>query len=328
MEERAEVSTEHISAVICTRNRDDKIGTAVQSVLASDYPSFDLTVIDQSTTDATRKVVEPLAAADPRLRYVHVDEAGLSRAYNNGIGRTEGAILAFTDDDCIVAADWLTSIAKAFAAEPDGELLYGQVLAAGETSDDMVKTPVLEIDEAQRLSRKDGFKVFGMGANFAARRTLFRSVGGFDTVLGGGGALRSSQDFDLAYRAFRGGRVILLRPDVALRHDGRRETEDWPALLTAYGTGDGAFYTKHVRCRDPYALWLLTRRLVGHTAKWVVKSVVRRDKPAEIHYVRGMLSGIRGSFKFKVDRTTRMYVDPTSTTPVTGDGMHDERVPT
>jgi glycosyltransferase involved in cell wall biosynthesis len=312
LEERAEVSTEHISAVICTRNRDDKIGTAVKSVLSNDYPSFDLTVIDQSTTDATRKVVEPLAASDPRLRYVHVDEAGLSRAYNNGIGRTEGEILAFTDDDCIVAADWLSTIAKAFAAEPDGELLYGQVLAAGATSDDMVKTPVLEIATPQRLSRKDGFKVFGMGANFAARRQLFRSIGGFDTVLGGGGALRSSQDFDLAYRAFRDGRVILLRPDVALRHDGRRESEDWPALLTAYGTGDGAFYTKHVRCRDPYALWLLTRRLVGHTAKWVVKTVVRRDKPAEIHYVRGMLKGIRGSFEYKVDRATRMYVDPTA----------------
>ena len=305
------MSTDHISAVICTRNRDDKIGTAVKSVLANDYESFDLTVIDQSTTEATRRVVEPLAAADPRLRYVHVDEAGLSRAYNNGIGRTDGEILAFTDDDCIVAPDWLACIAKAFASEPDGELLYGQVLAAGTTADDMVKTPVLEIHDPQRLSRKDGFQVFGMGANFAARRSLFRTVGGFDTVLGGGGALRSSQDFDLAYRAYRGGRVILLRPDVALRHDGRRETEDWPALLTAYGTGDGAFYTKHVRCRDPYAFWLLTRRLVGYTAKWAVKSVVRRDKPAEIHYVRGMLKGIRGSFEFKVDRATRMYVDPT-----------------
>ena len=63
----------HVSAVICTRNRDDKIGTAVASVLANDYPSFDLTIIDQSTTEATRKVVE--AIDDPRLRYVHSNRA-------------------------------------------------------------------------------------------------------------------------------------------------------------------------------------------------------------------------------------------------------------
>jgi GT2 family glycosyltransferase len=278
--------------------------------LANDYPSFDLTVIDQSTTDGTRRVVEPIAARDPRLKYVHVDEAGLSRAYNNGIGRTEGEILAFTDDDCIVAPDWLASIAGAFAAEPDGELLYGQVLAAGSSADDVSQTPFLEIPVAQRLSTKDGFKVFGMGANFAARRTLFRSIGGFDTVLGGGGALRSSQDFDLAYRAYRGGHVIVLRPEVSLRHDGRREIEDWPALLVAYGTGDGAFYTKHVRCRDPYALWLLLKQLVGTTVKWVAKTLLGR-KPMSLYYVRGFLSGVRESFKFDVDRRTRMYIDPT-----------------
>ena len=70
-----------------------------------------------------------------------------------------------------------------------------------------------------------------MGANFAARRRLFDAIGGFDEILGGGGPLRSSQDYDLAYRTYRAGRVILLRPEVTLRHDGRREAEDWPALL-------------------------------------------------------------------------------------------------
>jgi glycosyltransferase involved in cell wall biosynthesis len=299
-----------MSVVICTRNREDKIGTAIESVLANDYASFDLTVIDQSTNDGTRQVVESRAASDPRLHYVHVDEAGLSRAYNNGIRRSEGDILAFTDDDCIVGPDWLSTIAKAFEAEPDGELLYGQVLAAGATSDDVSQTPALEIPVAQRLSRQDGFKVFGMGANFAARRRLFSSIGGFDTVLGGGGALRSSQDFDLAYRAYRGGHVIVLRPEVSLRHDGRREIEDWPSLLVAYGTGDGAFYTKHVRCRDPYALWLLVKQLGGTTVKWVAKKLLGR-KPMSHHYVLGFISGIRGSFKFKVDRRTRMYIDPT-----------------
>ena len=243
------------------------------------------------------------------MHYIHVDQAGLSRAYNDGIDRTSGELIAFTDDDCVVPGDWLTTIASAFDAEPEGELLYGQVLPLGNSSDDIAKTPALHIDEPQRLSRRDGFKVFGMGANFAARRRLFQRIGEFDTVLGGGGELRSSQDFDLAYRAFRGGSVILLRPEVTLRHDGRRESEDWPSLLRAYGTGDGAFYTKHVRCLDPYALWLLSKQLFGSTAKWIVKTLLGR-RPQEINYVRGMLTGIRGSFRFKVDRDARLYVEP------------------
>src|SRR5437762_4081211 len=107
-------ATPFVSAVICTRNRPDKIGNAVASVLASDYRSFELVVIDQSTTDATRTVLEPMAQNDPRLRYVHVDESGLSRAYNSAIRRTKGEIMAFTDDDCIVPATWLRAIVDAF----------------------------------------------------------------------------------------------------------------------------------------------------------------------------------------------------------------------
>ena len=121
-------------------------------------------------------------------------------------------------------------------------------------------TPLLRIDKPERLDRANGFRVFGMGANFAARRSLFERAGTFDEVLGGGGPLKSSQDFDLAYRAYRRDAPILLRPEVIVRHDGRREREDWPALLRAYGFGDGAFYSKHVRCGDPYAAWLAAKK--------------------------------------------------------------------
>ena len=63
---------------------------------------------------------------------MHSTEPGLSRAYNNGVRRTTGEILVFTDDDCLVEPDWITNIVKAFDAEPDGDLLYGRVVAAGD----------------------------------------------------------------------------------------------------------------------------------------------------------------------------------------------------
>jgi hypothetical protein len=180
------------------------------------------------------------------------------------------------------------------------------VVPAHPEGDGTALTPSLLISEPARLSRRDGFRVFGMGANFAARRRLFDAIGGFDEILGGGGPLRSSQDFDLAYRTYRAGRVILLRPEVTLRHDGRREAEDWPTLLLNYGIGDGAFYTKHVRCRDPYALLLLTRRL-GRTGLSHLVQRARRRHGAGGSYVRGMLVGIRESFDFGVDRDARLY---------------------
>ena len=101
-ETRSQGDVHEVDVVICTRNRDASIGSAVRSVLANDHPSFRLTVIDQSTSDATGEVLAPIASADDRLTYVHVDEAGLSRAYNTGIRSTSAEVLAFTDDDCLV----------------------------------------------------------------------------------------------------------------------------------------------------------------------------------------------------------------------------------
>jgi glycosyltransferase involved in cell wall biosynthesis len=297
-----------VSAIICTRNRGDKIASAVRSVLACDHPSFDLTIIDQSTDDLTRKAVEDIAASDPRLKYVHSTEPGLSRAYNNGVRRTTGEIIVFTDDDCLVEPDWISNIVAAFDAEPDGDLLYGRVIAAGTATDDAALTPSLDLEEPERLAKGEGFKVWGMGANFAARRRLFDRAGFFDEMLGGGGPLWSSQDYDLELRAYRAGCVILLRPEVYVRHDGRRESEDWPKLLLAYGSGDGAFYMKHVRCGDALATWLLAKQFGGTSAKFVAKTLLGR-KDANIHYLKGVVRGARASFKYGVDRRTRLYVE-------------------
>jgi len=297
-----------VSAVICTRNRPDKIGNAVESVLANTYPNFDLTIIDQSTNDETEAIVRRIGERDSRVRYQRMSTSGLSRAYNLAIASTTGPIIAFTDDDCLVPSDWIEKIVTAFEEQRDGELMYGQVVPAYPEDGGAALTPLLRIDKAERLDRVNGFRVFGMGANFAARRSLFQRAGTFDEILGGGGPLKSSQDYDLAYRAYRRNAVILLRPEVIVRHDGRREREDWPALLRAYGFGDGAFYSKHVRCRDPYATWLAAKNFGVASARFLKKRALGM-RPEEIIYLSGFVQGVRGGLKFGVDRATLLYTE-------------------
>jgi GT2 family glycosyltransferase len=295
-----------VSAVICTRNRPDKIGHSIEMILANTYPNLDLTIIDQSTNDDSEAIVRAISDRDSRVRYQRMTTSGLSRAYNQAITSTTGDTLVFTDDDCLAPADWIENIVAAFAQEPDGELLYGQVVAAYPEDGGNVLTPVVYISKPERLDRKHGFRVFGMGANFAARRSLFKRIGMFDVALGGGGPLKSSQDFDLGYRAYRHGAVTLLRPEVVMRHDGRREQEDWPTLLQAYGFGDGAFYSKHVRCRDPYATWLALSLFTRATFKIAAKRALG-EKTLNTQYLKGFVRGVRGGLKFDVDRTTLLY---------------------
>lgn len=295
-----------LSAVICTRNRPDLIGQAVASVLANDYPTFELIVVDQSDTDATRRALAPLQAASPTLHYVHTSRVGLSAAYNTAIAESRGEVLAFTDDDCVAPRDWLHRIATTFAREPDVDLIYGQVVCAKELRGRAGVVPELRIGQTRRISRRHGFVIYGMGANFAARRRLFEVVGGFDEALGGGGPLRSSQDFDLQYRVYRAGLVTLLAPEVVVAHYGWRSPEDWPKTLLAYGVGNGGFFMKHVRCRDLFALRLLLANLVNVGGRDLVKAALGR--PYAGAYLRGLLRGLWESFRFPVDRQRRVYV--------------------
>src|SRR5215831_17025206 len=180
-----------ISVVICTCDRPDDIGRAVESVLRQQYPTFEVLVVDQSRGAGTEVIVRQLPPTPHRLKYIRLNERGLSRAYNRGITQASSELIAFTDDDCVAPPGWLDAVARAFSEQEDVSLLYGQVLEPLEPEDSSQGgvVPTLPIRNLQRLSRKDGFRVFGMGANFAARRSMIQRLGGFDEVLGGGGPL-------------------------------------------------------------------------------------------------------------------------------------------
>ncbi|HVY25561.1 MAG TPA: glycosyltransferase family A protein [Polyangiaceae bacterium] len=302
-----------ISVVICTRNRPDTVGQAVESVAECDYPTFDLHIMDQSTDTQTRDIVQALAKrfeAKLRINYHHLDKAGLSRAYNAGIKVSDGEIIACTDDDVVVPKNWLREIARAFTADPSAGLLYGQVLIPESLKDaekEGIVVPSMLIERHERLA-KDGqrFKIFGMGANMAIRRAKLEKIGLFDEALGGGGPLRSSQDFDFSYRTYLSGAAVLLVPAVKVDHYGSRTADQWPATMKAYGIGDGAFYSKHIRCGDTFALWMLTKKLSRYVARQAYHLLWNRVWKEDV-YTPSMFIGMRDGAKFDIDKKWRVY---------------------
>jgi glycosyltransferase involved in cell wall biosynthesis len=300
-----------VSVVICTRDRPDTIGSALDSVIAQDYPDFEVLVVDQSRGDETARIVEDASRRFAGLRLVRLTTPGLSRAYNAGVREATAELVAFTDDDVVAPPDWLRQVALAFAGHPGVGLLYGQVLVAPELeareNRDGV-TPALTIQRREILDRKHGFRVFGMGANFAARRDLFERVGDFDEVLGGGGPLQSSQDFDFVYRVFKAGESTLLEPDVVVYHHGFRSFAEWPATMRSYGVGVGGFCLKHVRLGDVYAARLLIEFLAAAVARVAKRLLTRRPVGVHWAYLSHIVAGMRRSLRFRIDRPRRLYI--------------------
>jgi GT2 family glycosyltransferase len=300
-----------ISVVVCTRDRADDLRRALTGLEAQAFVGFEVIVVDQSRTDQTQRLVRQFQPRLSSLRLVRQSEPGLSRAYNRGVREAEADVLAFTDDDCLVAADWLSSVWRALAAGSLVDVLYGQVLAPPELDGTAATSliPLRAFEERLEVTDLRGFNGLGMGANFAALRPAVDRVGGFDEILGGGGPLQSTQDFDFAYRVLRSGGTIVLDPKVIAYHYGVRPAADWPQLMRSYGIGLGGFYCKHIRLGDLRAAQLFAKDAylaVGRALK--ATALQRPDARAKRSYAASIMRGARRSFEFSIDRGARLYV--------------------
>src|SRR5215472_9452472 len=95
-----------ISALICTCSRDRLVANTVSSILENTHSNFELIVVDQSKDNETRETLR-LFGADRRLKYLKSETIGKGNALNVGLREARGGVVAITDDDCTVPANWL-----------------------------------------------------------------------------------------------------------------------------------------------------------------------------------------------------------------------------
>ncbi len=92
--------TPDISVIMPSYNAASWIGQAVESMLVQQGPSWELLIIDDGSTDATRAIAAWYAARDSRIRLL--DNAGVKgpgAARNTGLAQTRGEAVAFLDSD-------------------------------------------------------------------------------------------------------------------------------------------------------------------------------------------------------------------------------------
>ena len=114
------MSPPSLSAILCTFNRAELLSRTLESILRQtlDQSNFELIVIDDGSTDETRKVVESFERRLP-LRYAYQANAGLASARNHGIYRSQAPILLFLDDDDLCSPNLFEEHLKTHVQYPD-----------------------------------------------------------------------------------------------------------------------------------------------------------------------------------------------------------------
>jgi len=179
-----------VTVVLCTWNRATLLEGALAALVAqTDPPDHEVVVVDNDSTDDTRRVIDRYAAAHPQVRCVFEGAAGLSHARNAGVAHTTGRVVAFTDDDVRVPPDWLREIARTSERYPDAAFFGGPVLpewpgtVPAWLTDERWSALGVQSYGAEPFRVDERRPVCLIGANLVLRRSALASIGPFNPAV-------------------------------------------------------------------------------------------------------------------------------------------------
>ena len=235
-----------LSLVIATFNRCDRLKQTLARIEDQQIDidvDWELVIVDNRSTDQTSEFVTRFAAeTNLNVTVVHESTPGLGNARNAAIKVSSGEIVAFTDDDCLPADDFLQQILDVFREDADIGFVGGRILLH-----DPSDQPITILESTVREEIPAGqFIEAGVihGANFSFRRKALIASGGFDPFFGAG-SFYSGEDVDAIARVSAVGWKGAYDPrPLVFHHHGRKTAKDVESLERIYAHGRGAYYAK------------------------------------------------------------------------------------
>jgi glycosyltransferase involved in cell wall biosynthesis len=96
-----------ISVIVPVYGVEAYLERCVDSLRAQTYENLEIILVDDGSKDRCPQICDACSIADPRIRVIHQENAGLSGARNSGIEIARGEYLAFVDSDDYVAPDFI-----------------------------------------------------------------------------------------------------------------------------------------------------------------------------------------------------------------------------
>lgn len=256
-----------VSVIIPTHGRPRALAACLRALAAQTYPRarFEIIVVDDGSAPAEAQAVEALAA-EWGARYLRQPPSGPAPARNLGAAQAQGVYLAFTDDDCCPAPDWLAALAAALAAHPGAA-------AGGRITNALPRNPYAAASQAlvgylyAYYNRDPQRAVFLTSNNLALPAEAFHALGGFDCTM----HLAAAEDRDLCDRWRLRHWPLLYVPAAVVAHAPNLTARRFWQQHFRYGRGAHGYHLAR-RARgeppvpvEPPAFYLnLVRHLAAH----------------------------------------------------------------
>ncbi|MDO8848052.1 MAG: glycosyltransferase family 2 protein [Coriobacteriia bacterium] len=208
-----------VSIVTAAYNAASTLAETVSSVFAQTRPDWELVIVDDGSTDATRQIAAGFAAEDPRVRVVSQANAGTAAARNAGVREARAEWLCMLDADDLLMPTFLERMI-AFREEHPGYDIYSPVTTM--LLRDGRRVPLMtgrDWETVRSVSIAKQMRESSIAQVSLVRREVLDRVGGYRSVY--------SEDYDLWLRALILGARQLQVPEalwVYRRQEGSKTT--------------------------------------------------------------------------------------------------------
>ncbi|NKE70111.1 glycosyltransferase [Nitrospiraceae bacterium HYJII51-Mn-bac16s-1-B09] len=221
-----------ISVVVCSYNGAGTIRDCFEGLLRLDYPSFEVIVVDDGSTDETAAITKEFG-----FQLIRTENRGLASARNTGLAAAQGEIVAYIDDDAYPDPHWLTYLASTFMRTthvgvggpnlpPPGDGPIAECVANAPGGPVHV---LLSDQEAEHIP----------GCNMAFRKSALLEVGGCDPQFRAAG-----DDVDLCWRLQQRGGTLGFSPAAMVWHHRRNSVVRYWKQQQGYGKAEALLARK------------------------------------------------------------------------------------
>ncbi len=202
-----------VSLLVAAKDEEANIESCLRSLVEQDYPGLQVIAVNDRSADATGAIIDRVAAENKRLMPIHVRDLrdgwfGKNNAMREGVERSTGDWLCFTDADCVQTCRRSVAIAMRYALEKGVDFL--SVLPTHETRGfwESVIQPAcsgilmiwfnpLRVNDPRRST------AYANGAFMLMKRSCYEAIGGHDAV-----KTELNEDMHMARRAKQAGQHL------------------------------------------------------------------------------------------------------------------------
>lgn len=188
--------------------------------------TYEIIVVDNASSDCTADIALAFGA-----KVIFEPIRGIAHALQSGFDRARGDIIAVTEADTHVPANWLETLCTPLVSRPDIVAVSGPFNFYDSTGLNVLPKILFDwgLCLTERMARVMGFGYFPiMGMNYAVRTTSVRLIDRLDTTL------QTCVDTYLSLKLQRFGRIEFL-PDLLVSTSARRFKKRLISTLLLYG---------------------------------------------------------------------------------------------